>query len=90
MRTPRSKVKRLDANANAGTCEHCGGAALKRKIATYPVPLTGKLSGRRLDIYRVELDECRDCGFLMPTLEGKAKVMRCTKTGIEFFLKNLP
>lgn len=90
MRKPKSKVKRIATAIAPSTCEHCGGSSLKRKIATYPVPLTGKLAGRRLDIYRVELHECRYCGFLMPTDEGKAKVMRCTKTGIDFFLKNLP
>ena len=42
-----------------------------------------------LDIYRVEMDKCRHCGTLTPTKEGKAKIKRCTKTGTEFFLKNL-
>jgi hypothetical protein len=54
------------------------------------VPLTGKLAGRRIDVQRVEMDECRNRGALMPTPEGKAKIERCTKTGIEFFLKHLP
>jgi hypothetical protein len=90
MRKPRAKVKLTAAKPEARTCEHCGGSALKRKLATYPVPLTGKLAGRRIDVYRVPLDECRSCGFLMPTPDGQAKIERCTKTGIEFFLKNLP
>jgi len=53
------------------------------------VYLTGELIGRRLDIYRVEMDKCRHCGTLTPTKEGKAKIKRCTKTGIEFFRKQL-
>jgi predicted RNA-binding Zn-ribbon protein involved in translation (DUF1610 family) len=89
MRKPRAKVKRAESKAQARTCEQCGGTVLKRKLATYPVPLTGKLAGQRVDVYRVPLDECRSCGFLMPTPEGRAKIERSTKTGIEFFLKNL-
>lgn len=51
--------------------------------------LTGKLAGRRVDVYRVEMDKCRSCGTLTPTKEGNAKIKRCTKTGIEFFRKQL-
>ena len=76
-------------NVASGSCEKCSSTSLKRKIATYPVPLTGKLAGKRIDVYRVELDQCRKCGHLMPTSEGQAKVKRCVKTGREFFLKNL-
>lgn len=71
-------------------CQRCGSRSLKQKPATYPVPLTGKLAGRRIDVYRVEHDKCRSCGFLFPTPEGQAKIKRCTKTGIDLFLKNLP
>lgn len=62
---------------------------MKRRIATYPVHLTGKLAGRRIDVYRVELDQCRQCGHLMPTREGRAKVRRCVKRGKELFLSSL-
>jgi hypothetical protein len=62
---------------------------LKRRAATYPVHLTGKLAGKRIDVYRVELDQCRKCGHLMPTPEGRAKVKRCVKRGKEFFLSSL-
>ena len=31
---------------------------------------------KRIDVYRVELDQCRKCGHLMPTPEGRAKVKR--------------
>jgi ribosomal protein L40E len=78
-------VKRDPPPPNAPRCEKCSATALKRKVATYPVHLTGKLTGKRLDIYRVELDKCRKCGHLMPTPEGLAKIKRCTKTGIKFF-----
>lgn len=74
---------------NALSCEKCSSSSLKRKIATYPVHLTGKLAGKRLDIYRVELDKCRSCGHLMPTAEGLAKIKRCTKTGIKLFRNQL-
>jgi hypothetical protein len=84
-----SLFKRKDPNATSAICEKCSSSSLKRKIATYPVPLTGKLAGRRIDVYRVELDQCRKCGHLMPTPDGQAKVKRCVKKGREFFLKNL-
>jgi len=83
-----SLFKRKDPKVASGTCEKCSSTSLKRKIATYPVLLTAKLAGRRVDVYRVELDQCRKCGHLMPTPEGQAKVKRCVKKGREFFLKN--
>ena len=89
MRNWFSLFKRTDRTVPSGICEKCSSPLLKRKIATYPVPLTGKLAGRRIDVYRVELDQCRQCGHLMPTPEGRAKVSRCVKKGREFFLKNL-
>lgn len=82
-------VKRNRLPPNVRRCEKCSSASLKRKLATYSVHLTGKLTGRRLDIYRVELDQCRHCGHLMPTPEGQAKVKRCTKTGIKLFRTQL-
>ena len=86
----RRKVKPANApGAEPPQCPHCGSISLKRVLATHPVHLTGKLVGRRVDIYRVEMDKCRSCGTLTPTEEGKAKIKRCTKTGIEFFRKQL-
>lgn len=85
MRIFRRTVK----PAEAPRCPQCGGTAIKRVLATHPVPLTGKLAGRRLDIYRVEMNKCRQCGVLTPTAEGKAKIERCTKKGIEIFLKHI-
>ena len=85
-----AQVKSKQNKPTRGTCEKCKSSALKRKLATYPVNLTGKLAGRHIDVYRVPLDQCQDCGHLMPTPEGQAKIKRCVKTGIEFFLNNLP
>jgi hypothetical protein len=89
MRNWLSLLKRKDANGVPAICEKCSSTLLKRKIATYPVELNGRLAGRRIDVYRVELDQCRKCGHLMPTPEGKAKVKRCVKIGRNIFLKNL-
>lgn len=89
MRNWLSLFKRNDPEVASGICEKCSNTSLKRTIATYPVSLTGKLAGRRIDVYRVELDQCRKCDHLMPTPEGQAKVKRCVKKGKVFFLKNL-
>ena len=77
------------SSRNPRTCRQCGNTPLKHVLATYPVPLTGELAGRGGDVYRVEMDKCRQCGTLTPTKEGKAKIKRCTKTGIEFFRQHL-
>jgi hypothetical protein len=70
-------------------CAHCSGATLKRRVAAYPVILKQpeKLAGKRIDVYRVALHECQDCGKLMPTAAGQAKVERCLQRGIEMFLE---
>src|SRR3972149_3965872 len=81
MRNWLSLLKRKDPHLASGICEKCSSTSLKRKIATYPVDLNGKLAGRRIDVYRVELDQCRKCGHLMPTPERQAKVKRCVKIG---------
>ncbi|WP_297444982.1 hypothetical protein [Acidiferrobacter sp.] len=81
LRHPRPRSSRA--------CAQCHGQSLKRCLATYPVPLTGRLRGRRVDVYRVELDRCRDCGHLMPTPEGQAKVRRCVKVGKRAILESL-
>ena len=83
-----SWLTRKDSTRASGPCAKCSGTSLKRTVATYPVHLTGKLAGRRIDVYRVELDQCRNCGHLMPTPEGKAKVKRCVKKGRALFLNN--
>ncbi len=87
----RRKVKPAnEPGTDAAKCPKCGSFSLKRVLATHPVHLTGKLAGRRVDVYRVEMHKCRRCGSLTPTEEGKAKIKRCTKVGRDFFLKNLP
>lgn len=89
MRNWLSRFKTHDPKRPSGTCEKCASTSLKRTLATYPVPLTGKLTGKRIDVYRVQLDQCKTCGHLMPTPEGKAKVNRCVRKGKQFFLNNL-
>jgi ribosomal protein L37AE/L43A len=90
MRIFRRTVKpKLAPGTEAPKCPNCGSTSLKRVLATHSVHLTGKLIGRRVDVYRVQMDKCRDCGTLTPTAEGKAKIARCTKTGIDFFRKQL-
>jgi hypothetical protein len=84
-----SLIKRSRPQRASGSCKKCGSTSLRRRVTTYPVPLTGKLAGKRIDVYRVELDQCRQCGHLMPTPEGRAKVKRCVKRGKEVFLNNL-
>ncbi len=81
MRTWFSFLKPIDRKSAARACQQCSSTSLKRTVATYPVQLTGMLAGRHLDVYRVELDRCRQCGHLMPTPEGKAKIKRCVKVG---------
>jgi len=90
MGKPRAKVNRRAVSTDVHTCQQCGRRSLRKKLFTYPVPLAGKLAGRRIDVYRVEHNECRDCGWRMPTPEGQAKIERCTKTGIDFFLNHIP
>lgn len=70
-------------------CGQCHGVSLKRRVATYPVTLTQpkKIAGKRVDIFRVALHECNGCGNLMPTPAGQAKIERCLKQGIKFFLE---
>ena len=90
MRFFRRTVKpAAKSDTQAAQCPKCGGTAFKRVLATHPVPLSGKLAGRRLDIYRVEMNKCRQCGAQTPTAEGAAKIERCTKKGIEIFLKHI-
>jgi hypothetical protein len=86
------KCNKTDSNAGkhrAKTCDRCASPRLQRTIATYPVALAGKLSGKRIDVYRVELDLCKTCGHLMPTPDGKAKIKRCVKKGKQIFLNHL-
>jgi hypothetical protein len=78
-----------ESRTGSCSCKNCASNSLKRTLATYPVHLTDRLAGKRIDVYRVELDQCRDCGHLMPTPKGQAKVKRCVKKGRKFFLNNL-
>lgn len=87
MRWLFSKVK--PTTAHGRNYARFGNTSLKRELATHHVPLTGKLAGRRVDVYRVEHDKCPDCGFLAPTPEGLAKIKRCTQIGIKLFRESL-
>jgi len=71
-------------------CAACHGTDLVRRIATYPVLLTGQLAGKRINVGRVALYECQTCGHLMPTPAGQAKVDRNVNMGIRLFLGQLP
>ena len=71
-------------------CPGCGGVDLVRKIATYPVPLSGPLAGKQIHVGRVALHECLTCGHLRPTPAGQAKVDRNVDMGIRLFLGQLP
>lgn len=55
------------------TCQQCGGNVLKRRSTTYPLILPG----RQINVARVKVYECSDCGHLMPTPEGQEKLQRC-------------
>ena len=67
------------------TCRKCGSGNLKRRSTTYPLTLPG----RQLNVERVKVHECSDCGHLMPTPEGEAKLLRCLQVFGEM-LDNLP
>jgi hypothetical protein len=70
-------------------CEICAGTDLVRRIATYPVKLTGSLEGKQIHVGRVALHQCLTCGHLMPTPAGQAKVDRNVNMGIQLFLGQL-
>jgi YgiT-type zinc finger domain-containing protein len=57
------------------TCQNCGSRALKRRSTIYPLLLAGK----QINVARVKLHECSDCGHLMPTPEGQDKLDRCVQ-----------
>ena len=71
-------------------CGHCGRTDLVRRLATYPVRLTGPLEGKQIHVGRVALYECQSCGHLMPTPAGQAKVDRNVAMGVRLFLGQLP
>jgi hypothetical protein len=70
-------------------CAACQGTDLVRRIATYPVLLTGQLEGKRINVGRVALYQCQTCGHLIPTPAGQAKVDRNVNLGIRLFLGQL-
>jgi len=77
-------------SSRPAACAHCAGTDLVRRIATYPVHLTGPLEGKQIHVGRVALYECQSCGSLMPTPAGRAKVERNLAMGIRLFLGQFP
>lgn len=56
------------------TCPHCGSPGeFKRRTTTYPLTFAG---GRQLHVARVPVHQCVSCTHLIPTSEGKEKLMR--------------
>ena len=82
-------TKKTNAS-RAAACEVCAATDLVRRITTYPVKLTGSLEGKEIHVGRVALHECQNCGHLMPTPAGQAKVNRNVNMGIRLFLGQLP
>jgi len=70
-------------------CQLCGSTDLVRKIATYPVALSGPLEGKQIHVGRVALHECLTSGHLMPTRSGQAKVDRNVEMGVRLYLGQL-
>lgn len=70
-------------------CSYCASNSLVRRIATYPVHLAGPLEGKQVHVGRVALYECQNCGHLMPTRAGQAKVDRNLAMAIRLFLGQL-
>lgn len=54
------------------TCQQCGARSLRRCSTTYPIILPGQ----QINVERVQVDECRECGHLMPTPAGQEKLQR--------------
>jgi ribosomal protein L37AE/L43A len=67
------------------TCQKCGSSNLKRRSTTYPL----MLPGRQINVARVQVHECADCGTLTPTVAGQAKLQRCL-AAIGAMLENGP
>jgi len=55
------------------TCQQCGARDLKRRSTTYPLILPGQ----QINVERVQVNECGQCGHLMPTAAGQEKLQRC-------------
>lgn len=58
------------------SCEACGGKNTKICLATYPL----KVGEKQLNIGRVSVRKCIDCGVIKPTSTGQEKIGRCMMT----------
>ena len=76
-------------SSKPAACAKCAGTELMRRIATYPVKLTGSLTGKQIYVGRVALHQCQACGHLMPTPAGQTKVDRLVNMGVRLFLGQL-
>jgi len=62
-------------------CEACGGKNTKTYLTTYPL----KIGEKQLNIGRVSVRECIDCGSIKPTNTGQEKIGRCMMTFMSVF-----
>jgi len=54
-------------------CIACDGKNTKTYLTTYPL----KIGEKQLNVGRVSVRECLDCGDIKPTQAGQAKIERC-------------
>ena len=73
MRNWLTLLKRKNPHVTSGICEQCSSTSLKRKIATYPVDLNGRLAGRRIDVYRVNLINAENVAISCPPQRDKPR-----------------
>jgi YgiT-type zinc finger domain-containing protein len=59
--------------AKSNSCTNCNNAVLRKKTATFPV----KLGERTIEVGRVAMNICDQCGAMIPTKAGKEKIERC-------------
>lgn len=67
----KSNTQNLMGETN---CSACGGSSFKEKTTTFPLNLP---SGKTMNVARVQVQECVECGELIPTYDGKLKLARC-------------
>ena len=54
------------------SCENCNGNNIKTHATTYPI----QMGEKQINVERVWVDECMDCGTMTPTKAGQEKVSR--------------
>lgn len=53
-------------------CPNCGAGEFKRRSTTYPLVM----QARQINVGRVSVNQCTGCGYLIPTADGQAKLLR--------------